>query len=181
MGSLHFSVDRALLLALVDRWRPETHTFHLPVGEMAVTLQDVSMLLGLPHDGQAVAARAVGPHWRQEILEWFAGVIEPAEDEPPQKEFIENHGPTKAWLLRFRPEHLADDAEDWRVSRHLEAYLLWLFGWVMFTISHHDSVDKHLVWFAQQIADAPEDAVPQFSWGSALLSATERALCDACT
>ena len=94
-GSLHFSVDRALLSALVDRWRPETHTFHLPVGEMAVTLQDVSMLLGLPHDGRAVAARPVGPHWRQEILERFAGVIEPAEDEPPQMEFTEIHGPMK--------------------------------------------------------------------------------------
>jgi len=129
------------------------------------------MLLGLPHDGRAVAARTIGPHWRQEILERFAGVIEPAEDEPPQMEFTEKHGPTKAWLLQFQPEHLADDAEDWRVSRHLEAYLLWLFGWV----------DKHLVWFAHQIADAPEDAVPQFSWGSALLSATEGALCDACT
>ena len=68
---------------------------------MAVTLQDVSMLLGLPHDGQAVAARAVGPHWRQEILDRFAGVIEPAEDEPPQMEFTEKHGPTKAWLLQF--------------------------------------------------------------------------------
>src|SRR6185503_19661938 len=47
--------------------------------------------------------------------------------------------------------------------------------------SHHDNVDKHLIWYAQQIADAPEDTVPQFSWGFALLSATERALCDACT
>ena len=100
-GSLHFLVDRALLSALVDRWRPETHTFHLPVGEMAMTLQDVSMLLGLPHDGRVVAARPVGPHWRQEILERFAGVIEPAKDEPPQMEFTEKHGPTKAWLLQF--------------------------------------------------------------------------------
>ena len=67
------------------------------------------------------------------------------------------------------------------MSRHLEAYLLWLFGWVMFTSSHHDSVDNHLVWFAQQIADALEDTVPQFSLGSALLSAMDKALCDAYT
>ena len=95
-GSLHFPVDCALLSALVDRWRPETHTFHLPVGVMAVTLQDVSMLFGLPHEGRAVAARPVGPHWRQEILDRFAGVIEPAEDEPPQMEFTEKHEPKKA-------------------------------------------------------------------------------------
>ena len=100
----------------------------MPIGEMAVRLQDVFMLLGLPQDGRAVAARPIGLHWRQEILDRFAGVIEAADDEPAQMQFIEKHGPTKAWLLQFRLEHLADDAEDWRVSKHLEAYLLWLFG-----------------------------------------------------
>ena len=51
-------LDRSLLTALVDRWRRETHTFHLPCGEMAPTLQDVAYLLGLPLDGDAV-----GPRW----------------------------------------------------------------------------------------------------------------------
>ena len=52
-------LDRSLLTALVDRWRPETHTFHLPCGEMAPTLQDVVYLLGLPLGGEAVGPRAV--------------------------------------------------------------------------------------------------------------------------
>ena len=51
-----FSYDRSLLTCLVDRWRPETHTFHFPWGEMAPTLQDVSYLLGLP-----LAGAAIGP------------------------------------------------------------------------------------------------------------------------
>ena len=157
---LWFTVDRGLLSALVDRWRPETHTFHLPVGEMAVTQQDVSLLLGLPLVDRVVAARAVDPDWRQVILQWFDGVLPPVEDQPPQVGFSDNHGPTKAWLLQFTAEHLALDAEEWRVRRHLEAYLLWLFGWVLFTSSHHDSVDKYLIWYVQQIADAPLDDVP---------------------
>ena len=46
--------DHALLTAMLERWRQETHTFHLPIGEATVTLQDVSIIYGLPIDGRAV-------------------------------------------------------------------------------------------------------------------------------
>ena len=52
--------DVALLSALVERWRPETHTFHLPVGEITVSLQDVSCLWGLPITGKAVTGVEYG-------------------------------------------------------------------------------------------------------------------------
>ncbi|XP_016669854.1 serine/threonine-protein phosphatase 7 long form homolog [Gossypium hirsutum] len=43
-----------ILSALVERWRPETHTFHFPCGECTVTLEDVALQLGLPIDGSLV-------------------------------------------------------------------------------------------------------------------------------
>ncbi|KAL4337677.1 hypothetical protein AHAS_Ahas12G0134100 [Arachis hypogaea] len=44
-----------LLTALVERWRPETYTFVLLVGEVTVTLEDVAHIFGLPIDGEPVS------------------------------------------------------------------------------------------------------------------------------
>ena len=43
-----------LISALVERWRPECHTFHFPCGECTVTLEDVALHLGLPINGLIV-------------------------------------------------------------------------------------------------------------------------------
>jgi hypothetical protein len=36
-----------LIAAFMDRWRPKTHTFHFPIGEMTLSLEDAAMLGGL--------------------------------------------------------------------------------------------------------------------------------------
>ncbi|XP_014524392.1 uncharacterized protein LOC106780611 [Vigna radiata var. radiata] len=44
--------DHGLIVTLMERWHLETNSFHLPVGEMSVTLDDVHNLLHLPIIGQ---------------------------------------------------------------------------------------------------------------------------------
>ncbi|KAL5190512.1 Protein MAIN-LIKE 2 [Glycine soja] len=43
--------DPGLISAFVERWHKETSTFHLPVGELMITLDDVSSLIHLPISG----------------------------------------------------------------------------------------------------------------------------------
>jgi len=91
-------MDNAALTALVDRWRPETHTFHLPSGEMSITLQDVAMLFGLLIDGRAVTGSICPNGWRERV-ELLFGVHPP---KPPEHTKDKRPmGVTSAWLTTF--------------------------------------------------------------------------------
>ncbi|KAL8539519.1 hypothetical protein ACS0TY_001214 [Phlomoides rotata] len=50
----YYRLDHHLITTLVERWRPETHTFHFPVGEVTITLQDVAIIWGLSVEGEPV-------------------------------------------------------------------------------------------------------------------------------
>jgi hypothetical protein len=69
-------------------------------------------------------------------------------------------------------DYMTDDANDPTSDRFLEVYPLWLFGWVLFCESARDSVSWYMIPWAQRIADAPLEQMPQISWGSAILGAT---------
>ncbi|XP_028223467.1 protein MAIN-LIKE 1-like [Glycine soja] len=45
------TTDLGLISAFVERWHRETSTFHLPVGELTITLDDVASLLHIPITG----------------------------------------------------------------------------------------------------------------------------------
>ena len=50
----HVTLDWGLIMNLIERWRPETHTFHLPIEEITVALQDIAIILGLRIHGPPV-------------------------------------------------------------------------------------------------------------------------------
>ena len=83
------------------------------------------------------------------------------------------------FIFSMQPDNLAHDADDDSVTRSLEAYLLWLFGYIMFNNSHGAYVDRVLVPYALEIAEAAVEEMPQYSWGAAVLAATYRGLCKA--
>ena len=54
---LDMEVDHTLITALIEWWRSKMHTFHLPHGEMGITLQDIEVMLGILVDGFPVTRK----------------------------------------------------------------------------------------------------------------------------
>nr|CAB3474500.1 unnamed protein product [Digitaria exilis] len=93
-------MDGALLTALVDRWRPETHTFHLPCGEMTVTLEDMAMITALHFEGAVVTGMIQSEGWQDMHFN-----VCPADADD---DIVERHA--RVWLWHFVSSFLFPDA-----------------------------------------------------------------------
>jgi hypothetical protein len=94
-----FNFDAPLIAAFMDRWRPETHTFHSSVGEMTLSLEDAAMLGGLWCAGEAMG-RSTSPR-RGRFFARFANVPRNDRTPAPYLPFVETHGPTWTWIQQF--------------------------------------------------------------------------------
>ncbi|BAU01293.1 hypothetical protein VIGAN_11049800 [Vigna angularis var. angularis] len=95
-------INHHLVTALVERWRVETHTFHLPLGESSITLEDVALQLGLPIEGHVVTGISSGP------LTVFCHQL--LGDVPPENNVRGNR--IKLSWLNNTSRHLPHDATD---------------------------------------------------------------------
>jgi hypothetical protein len=89
-----FNYDALLIATFMDRWRLETHTFHLPVGEMTLNLEDAAMLGGLPCAGQAMGPIDIPATWQAEFLARFANVPRNDHAPAPYVPFVDTQEPT---------------------------------------------------------------------------------------
>ena len=58
VATAYRSINRNMVSAFVERWQPETNTFHMPFGEMTITLDDVSTILGILVTGKSCISGA---------------------------------------------------------------------------------------------------------------------------
>lgn len=161
-------LDHALITAFVERWRPETHTFHLPHGEMTITLQDVEVIMGLPIEGEAM----VGPSKRiwEDVCAEMLGIQIP---NGPQTVLKGQRILIPALVERIR-QPLPPNANEIQVHQYARCYILALLGDLVFLDKYGDRV--HLMW----LEFMPNLRNPRkYSWGSAALSWLYRQLCNA--
>ncbi|QHO20595.1 uncharacterized protein DS421_11g339310 [Arachis hypogaea] len=166
-----FRLDEALVSAFVERWRPETHTFHMPFGECTITLQDVAYQLGLPVDGRYVSGCLSEFHvyidggrpawvWFEELL----GVVPP----PSQ---VQKYAVNCSWFQETFGE-CPEGADEDTVRRYARAYIMMLLGTQLFANKSGNRV--HIRWlpFVARLEE-----VGTYSWGSAALAWLYRCMC----
>ena len=160
-----FEFESPLISALLERWRPETHTFHMSHGECTITLQDVSILLGLPCDGMPVIGKTKDNYrrWCRELL----GVTPGAGDMTGQRV-------TMKWLTDTFGQ-IPPNATEEQLERCTRAYILRLIGaWLICDKSAKDVYLMYLP-FLQDI-----DRIGAYCWGGAVLAFLFREMCN-CT
>jgi hypothetical protein len=165
-------MDRLLLSTLLDRWRPETHSFHLPCGEMTVSLQDTAMILGLPLEGLPVSGIIHSAGWR-DMVELHIGVRPPDVDERDASR--KSSRVNRVWLRQHFtvcPQGAAEAV----VERHAH---VWQWHFVA-TFLVPDVAGNTVSWMVLPLLGQDWDNIRGYSWGSTVLAWLYRQLCDAC-
>ena len=68
---MHQHNDSALITAFVERWQPDTNTFHMPWGKMTIMLHDVQRILGVSIEGSLSAVPTEGD-WKLALAGLFS-------------------------------------------------------------------------------------------------------------
>ncbi|CAN1129463.1 Serine/threonine-protein phosphatase 7 long form homolog [Linum perenne] len=124
---LDFTPDPELITALVERWRPETSTFHLYHGETTITLEDVHFLTGLSVNGVLVESQRRLPTVDSDLQTY----VEELLGKKPSTADL-SAGRVKMTWLRNHFGTIRGDADDETIEQHCRAYILDFFGSCIF-------------------------------------------------
>ncbi|XP_072067008.1 serine/threonine-protein phosphatase 7 long form homolog [Arachis hypogaea] len=113
-----------MINALIERWRPETHTFHFPVGECAVTLEDMAIILSLSTNGLPITGPTMSSveALEAECLHQF-GVA-------PRKTDCRGSFIKLTWFRGLKDRIVLND--DVHIQMYVKCHIMLLFGTILF-------------------------------------------------
>ncbi|XP_057432139.1 protein MAINTENANCE OF MERISTEMS-like [Lotus japonicus] len=151
-------VDKTVLTAFMERWQPETSSFHMPFGEMTITLDDVSSLLHIPVKGKFFTLPVLTREDAASALHKQLGVTQADAEEEIRKSL----GPYAryTWLLKVAE----DMAKEGKTKKAARAFLLHLVGMTIFC----GKTNKVDVAYFGMFMDL--EKVGEYAWGAMALT-----------
>ncbi|GAU12213.1 hypothetical protein TSUD_01800 [Trifolium subterraneum] len=166
-------LDYGVLWAFAERWHPETSTFHLPIGEMGITLDDVQCLLHISIQGKFLNHVKISRPDGAQMLSSYLGI----DEGDALDMFATLKGPylTHSYVQGIFMDYLdaaetafANNAPMHEVRMYRErcvrAFLLFVVGCTIFSNKTSYYLD---VVYIQYFADL--SSVHEWNWGSAAL------------
>ncbi|KAH1195537.1 Serine/threonine-protein phosphatase 7 long form [Glycine max] len=160
----YLKINAALISAFIERWRPEIHTFHLRCGETTITLQDVSVLLGLRSDGAPLIG-STNLVWA-DLCEELLGVR-------PQEREIEGSVVKLSWLAHHFSDINIDEGNIEQLQRFTRAWILRFIGGVLFVNKSSSRVSLRYLQFLRDF-----EQCSTYAWGPAVLAYLYREMCS---
>ncbi|KAL5183962.1 Serine/threonine-protein phosphatase 7 long form [Glycine soja] len=157
----YLKINASLISALIEKWRPETHTFHMRCEECTITLQDVSVLLGISVNGLPL----IGPT----NLDW-ADLCEELLGVKPQESEIKGSVVKLSWLAHHFAQINIDDEE--QIRRFARAWILRFIRGVLFVDKSSNKVSPRYLQFLREECGT-------YAWKAAVLDFLYREMCSA--
>ncbi|QHO18566.1 uncharacterized protein DS421_11g321600 [Arachis hypogaea] len=148
--------QKALVNALVERWHPETHTFHLPVGECAVSLEDMAMIFGLSTEGLPVTGMTLSSFeaLEAECLHQFGVAL--------RKSDCRGSGIKLTWLRDLKERSQLTDENSIQV--YVKCHIMLLIGTILFGDKSGASVHWKASRFDCKEIDGPLTLLLCWAW-----------------
>ncbi|RWR94760.1 serine/threonine-protein phosphatase 7 long form [Cinnamomum micranthum f. kanehirae] len=162
-------ISSPLVSAFVERWQPETNTFHMPFGEMTITLDDVRTLIGIPVTGLPIhVSTSMGFTEQVDLLERGLGVDRASA--AAELNLARGGVVRMGWIRRVCGDiSPASSVEE--VECAARGYLLYLLGCTLFT---DKSATRVPIYYLSLLMDLTR--VRDYAWGAAALAYLYRQL-----
>lgn len=161
----HDKVDKVVINSFVERFYPETNTFHLPFEEMGITIDEVVYMTSLPADGRSVTgplggSRNISYHNVYQLMDQCFGIDKPS--------VVLALGGEKKIQLEWLQKNFQGSKEsnsDERKRSCVIAYILYTIGCLICCDKSGNKVSVH---FLQCLGNLNE--VHSYSWATVCLS-----------
>ena len=125
------SISKGLISGFVERWQPETNAFHMPFGELSISLDDVATILQIP-----VTGRSATYHGRMSYQDAYSLLLDALGVDPNEaNDELQQVRSQSIRLesLRRRFSNISDEDGDDMIDCIVRGYLLYLLGCTLLT------------------------------------------------